>query len=102
MTQKQYYAKVKREINRAGLKPIKAQWDEAGNCVYCGEAGRCPGWHAQNELNQFQCAHCGKVFEFTHSPYLWCPACYGFVDPCKVDISLIAMKGDQHHDQRTN
>ena len=49
MTQKQYYAKTKREILRSGETPVKAIWDEAGNCMVCGEAGRCPGWHTIEE-----------------------------------------------------
>ena len=35
----------KRTLERAGYVSFKAVGDYAGNCVYCGEAGRCPGWH---------------------------------------------------------
>lgn len=49
MSQKQYYAKIKREIIRAGMKPTKARWDEAGNCTICRETGRCPSWHTPKE-----------------------------------------------------
>ena len=27
-------------------KTISATYDAAGNCTICGEAGRCPGYHA--------------------------------------------------------
>ena len=49
MTEAQYKARVRRELIRAGKKPVKAVYDEAGNCTTCGEAGRCPGWHAEGE-----------------------------------------------------
>ena len=49
MTQKQYYAKMKKEILRSGCIPVKAIQDEAGNCIICGECGRCPGWHTSGE-----------------------------------------------------
>jgi radical SAM superfamily enzyme len=39
--------KVKRAIIARGQKPIRAVRDAAGNCIFCGEAGRCPGWHAE-------------------------------------------------------
>lgn len=45
MTEKQYKNMVRRAMLRAGLKPVAAIYDEAGNCTVCGEAGRCPGWH---------------------------------------------------------
>lgn len=50
MTQKQYYAKNKRTIIKLGHIPIKAQFDKEGNCLFCGEAGRCSGWHTRDEL----------------------------------------------------
>lgn len=50
LTQKQYYAKIKKLIIQTGNIPIKAQFDENGDCLFCGEAGRCPGWHTREEL----------------------------------------------------
>ena len=47
-----YYARNKRVIARAGYHPIKATFDSAGNCVVCGESGRCPGWHTEDEKPQ--------------------------------------------------
>ena len=44
-TQRAYYATVKKAIILAGGTPIKAFYDDEGNCIYCGEAGNCPGWH---------------------------------------------------------
>jgi hypothetical protein len=49
MTRSQCYAKVKRELIKAGKYPVKAISDYAGNCLICGEAGRCPGWHTITE-----------------------------------------------------
>lgn len=43
----------KRRLLTAGYTPFKAVVDYAGNCVYCGEAGRCPGWHIYDgRMNQ--------------------------------------------------
>ncbi len=33
-------------IQTAGFHPVEPREDDAGNCVVCGEAGRCPGVHA--------------------------------------------------------
>lgn len=27
------------------MKTFKAKFNEAGNCIYCGESGRCPKYH---------------------------------------------------------
>ena len=48
---KAYYHSVKRRIKKMGLVPIKATFDPEGNCLRCGEAGRCPGYHPSNELS---------------------------------------------------
>lgn len=47
---KTFMAGEKRRISREGKTPIKATYDKAGDCVFCGEAGRCPGWHTANEI----------------------------------------------------
>jgi hypothetical protein len=39
----------KQRIIKAGLLPIRADYDSTGNCTTCGESGRCPGWHAIGE-----------------------------------------------------
>lgn len=49
MTRKEWEADVRRRIVATGLEPIKAEYDTAGNCRTCGEAGRCPGYHTQGE-----------------------------------------------------
>jgi hypothetical protein len=46
-TYEAYVRSVKRDLLRRGLKPIKAVFDNAGNCIACGEAGRCPGFHPE-------------------------------------------------------
>ncbi len=44
-TPKQYQREVYRAIVRSGYLARLADYDNEGNCVICGEAGRCPGWH---------------------------------------------------------
>lgn len=46
-----YHRWVKRRLEFEGFKPLKALTDEAGNCVICGEAGRCPGYHTEEEFS---------------------------------------------------
>jgi hypothetical protein len=50
LTRAEYLRTVRRALILAGEKPIKAFYDEAGNCEICGEAGRCPGWHTPEDL----------------------------------------------------
>jgi hypothetical protein len=50
----EYTRRVHRAIREAGHKPVRAEYDAAGNCIYCGEAGRCPGWHTAVELRRNQ------------------------------------------------
>jgi len=45
---------VKRELERFGEIPIRAQFDPAGWCLFCGEGGRCPGYHALAEIHPFR------------------------------------------------
>ncbi len=33
---------------------VRAEYDEAGNCIFCGEAGRCPGWHTVDEADHME------------------------------------------------
>lgn len=40
-----YERAVKRAFLKYGVTPVKAEYDAAGNCLQCGECGRCPGWH---------------------------------------------------------
>lgn len=40
-----YVRAFKRELQRLGYAVDMSQYDEAGNCTRCGEAGRCPGCH---------------------------------------------------------
>jgi len=37
---------VRTAIETAGYRAVSPKEDKAGNCVVCGEAGRCPGYHA--------------------------------------------------------
>ncbi|MCU0601603.1 MAG: hypothetical protein MUC33_02920 [Desulfobacterales bacterium] len=45
----EFQRRVHRAIREAGHKPVRAQYNQAGNCTICGEAGRCPGWHLSTE-----------------------------------------------------
>jgi len=45
-----YYAAIRASIKRQGMQPIRAIDDRAGNCIFCGEAGRCPGYHALEDV----------------------------------------------------
>lgn len=40
-----YYKAVKRAFSKYGITPARAAYDAEGNCLQCGECGRCPGWH---------------------------------------------------------
>ncbi len=49
-SQREYQLAVRALIIHRGEKPIKASYNKAGNCTICGEAGRCPGWHTQDDI----------------------------------------------------
>ena len=41
----------RRMLHNLGARGIhRAQYDAAGNCTECGEAGRCPGSHYEGEI----------------------------------------------------
>ncbi len=42
----QFEERERQAIVRSGRRAIRATFDDAGNCTTCGEAGRCPGYHA--------------------------------------------------------
>lgn len=52
MTFKQYAEKQRKAIKMSGRTPVKAILDAGGNCIYCGEAGRCPGYHVGPAVTQ--------------------------------------------------
>ena len=37
-------------LRKLGIPNSPAQYDEAGNCLTCGECGRCPGVHTFEEI----------------------------------------------------
>ena len=48
------YAKaIRQALEDIHATPIRAEYDYAGNCIYCGEAGRCPGYHAVKSIGGF-------------------------------------------------
>jgi hypothetical protein len=51
-TREEHQEKVKQEILAAGKVPIQAIYDAGKNCLLCGEAGRCPGWHTKDEMKK--------------------------------------------------
>jgi hypothetical protein len=42
-------AATRAEFRRAGIVPVRAEYDTGGNCLVCGESGRCSGWHGSYE-----------------------------------------------------
>jgi len=44
-------AVMRHVVRRVGEMPLRATYDAAGNCLTCGEAGRCPGWHLPEEIS---------------------------------------------------
>jgi len=51
-TQDEYKRAQRDRIRKSGETPIKAFYDEGGNCKICGECGRCPGWHTPEESSR--------------------------------------------------
>ena len=43
---------VSAELRRRGIPHSPAQYDAGGNCLTCGEAGRCPGVHTFEEIQK--------------------------------------------------
>ena len=41
---------IYRALLRAGYYPVKPRYDDNGDCLICGECGRCPGWHKGEPL----------------------------------------------------
>ena len=41
---------VSAELRRRGIPHAPAQYDAGGNCLTCGECGRCPGIHTFEEI----------------------------------------------------
>ncbi len=48
-TRQQFAEAVRKLLVKSGERAIKANYDSAGNCFTCGEAGRCPGYHTESE-----------------------------------------------------
>ena len=45
-SQSHYAMAIRQALEDIHATPIRAEYDAAGNCIYCGECGRCPGYHA--------------------------------------------------------
>ena len=43
---------ISAELRRRGIPHSPAQYDAGGNCLTCGEGGRCPGVHTFEEIQQ--------------------------------------------------
>lgn len=50
LTAVEYKRHVKRTLDKLNIPAVKATYMEDGNCAFCGEAGRCPGWHSAEEV----------------------------------------------------
>jgi len=46
-----FEAFMEAELLKAGKRIFAAEYDAGGNCRFCGECGRCPGWHYVGEPN---------------------------------------------------
>lgn len=42
---------VRNTIVQNGEIPVQAKYDTKGNCLYCGESGRCPQYHTKAEVD---------------------------------------------------
>ena len=51
--QKRIAHAIRQALEDIHATPIRAEYDAAGNCIYCGEAGRCPGYHAVKSIGGF-------------------------------------------------
>lgn len=47
LSKEQELARERQRILDRGDTPIPATYDDTGTCTVCGEAGRCPGFHAE-------------------------------------------------------
>lgn len=45
-----YSLAVKRFFKKRGFQVQKAIYDSSGDCIYCGECGRCPGVHIKQPI----------------------------------------------------
>ena len=54
-------ADVSAELRRRGIPHSPAQYDAGGNCLTCGEGGRCPGVHTFEEIQEANRAQKGIV-----------------------------------------
>lgn len=45
-----FYLAMRRYCYAYGIGFGRALYDDAGNCRFCGEAGRCPGIHTLEEI----------------------------------------------------
>lgn len=58
---KAHTAAVSAELRRRGIPHSPAQYDAGGNCLTCGEAGRCPGVHTFEEIQEANRAQKGNT-----------------------------------------
>ena len=54
-------ADVSAELRRRGIPHSPAQYDAGGNCLTCGEGGRCPGVHTFEEIQKAARAACAAM-----------------------------------------
>jgi hypothetical protein len=46
-----YRARNHDAVMAATGSAVRAEFDQGGNCLFCGESGRCPGWHTVDEAD---------------------------------------------------
>lgn len=52
---------ISAELRRRGIPHAPAQYDADGNCLTCGEGGRCPGVHTFEEIQRADRAQKGSA-----------------------------------------
>jgi hypothetical protein len=50
----QYEKAQRNAILKSGSVAYKAIYNKSGDCLICGEAGRCPGWHTSKEQSKLK------------------------------------------------
>lgn len=60
-TREEHIAHMSAKLRRRGIPHSPAQYDSAGNCLTCGEAGRCPGVHTFEEIQAASRAQKGNT-----------------------------------------
>lgn len=56
-----FYARNRSAIMEATGSAVRAELDTRGNCIFCGESGRCPGWHTVDEADHMEASPANQL-----------------------------------------